>query len=61
MYGKNDATKVLTIRVSEAEYQQLKAIIDNRRYHWPRVTMSSKAREMIAYCLRNELERFKRE
>lgn len=61
MYNPNDATHVLTIRVSEAEYQQLKKIVDGRRYHWPRVTVSSKARDMIAYCLRHELDRFKKE
>ena len=61
MYGANDADKVLTIRISQSEYDQLKAIVDNRRWHWPRVTVSSKAREMIAYCLKHEMDRFKEE
>lgn len=61
MYGPNDADKVLTIRISQSEYDQLKAIVDNRRWHWPRVTVSSKAREMIVYCLNHQMERFKEE
>lgn len=59
MYGPNDADKVVTIRISESEYQQIKDIVENRKWHWPRVTISSKIREMIVYCLNYEKERFK--
>lgn len=59
MYGTNDADKVVTIRISESEYQQIKAIIDSRRYHWPRVTISSKIRQMIIFCLTQHPDKFK--
>ena len=59
MYGTNDADKAVTIRISESEYQQIKAIIDNRQWHWPRVTISPKIREMIVYCLNEHADRFK--
>ncbi len=59
MYGENDATRVVTIRISEKEYKQLKELVDHDRYTYPKPTISNKARRMIQYCLRECPERFK--
>ena len=52
MYGENDATKVITIRISEAEYDNLQKVVKQHEREWyPRVTTSYMVRKMIEYCL----------
>lgn len=57
MYGENDATKVVTIRISEQEYQEIQKIIQKNRNRWyPRFTTSSVIRMMIQYGIKNQPE-----
>lgn len=59
MYGKNDAVKVITIRISQAEYDKLSALVKKHHQRWyPRVTLSSMARRLIAYCLDKGIDPF---
>ncbi len=58
MYGENDATKIITIRISESEYQELKELVRNDNGWYPRPTISSKARKMIQFCLKEHKDRF---
>ena len=57
MYGENDATKVITVRISEAEYLKLQKIVKKHSQEWyPRVTTSYMVRKMIEYCLNKEID-----
>lgn len=57
MYGENDATKVITVRISEAEYQKLQEVVKKHDREWyPRVTTSYMVRRMIEHCLKNDID-----
>ena len=55
MYGANDATKVVTIRISEQEYKEIQKIVQKNRDRWyPRFTTSSVIRMMIQYGIQHQ-------
>lgn len=59
MYGENDATKVITIRISEKEYKELKEVVNkNKHRFYPRPTISAEARRMIQFCLEKHKDHF---
>lgn len=57
-----EKNKVVTLRLTETEYQDLSKYVDSaaKKSYWPRKTISSCAGEMIRYCLKNNIDVFKR-
>lgn len=60
-YNENDKNKVITIRITEAQYKQLSEYVvkAQRKSYWPRKTTSSVSAAMIAYCLNHGIDVFK--
>ena len=55
-----EANKVVTIRLSQSEYNKLSALVSKHSQRWfRRVTVSSMARNLIAYCLDKGIDPFK--
>ncbi len=60
MHNHDDATKVVTIRISEPEYTKLQEIVNKNRNRWyPRFTTSSVIRMLIQYGLEHSKEAIK--
>lgn len=58
-YGSdNDKSKVVTLRLTNAEYNQLVIVVEkaSKKSYFPRKTVSKVAGDMIVYCLRKGID-----
>lgn len=57
-YDENAKTKVVTLRMTQKEYNQLQKLVDqlSKKSYWPRKTVSSVASAMVRHCLDNNVD-----
>ena len=57
-FDDNAKTKVVTLRMTQKEYDQLQKKVDqlSKESYWPRKTVSSVASAMVRHCLNNNVD-----
>lgn len=57
-YDDRAKTKVVTLRMSQKEYDQLQELVVklSKKSYWPRKTVSSVASAMVCHCLKNNVD-----
>lgn len=57
-FDDNAKTKVVTLRMTQKEYDQLQNTVVqlSKKSYWPRKTVSLVASAMVRYCLNNNVE-----